>query len=312
MSRTPKTPEDWWSTAIVEMQPGTIRFRGYAIEELIGRVGFAEMVWLLTRGELPDRRKAELLEAALVAAVDHGPQAPSIAAARMAMTCGVGINNAMASAINMLGDVHGGAGEQCVALLQAIARRLDEAGASDGAAVKAAVAAEMTALAAAGVPDSLAGAKVYAENPSLISRSHFARHLVKTGRAPDVKSVFQSYLVKGKPGFVPHQWASLAQAVSWIRASGGIAVVAHPGRYNFSKPELHAFLAQFRDCGGAGIEVVTGSHSPEQYLEFARIAREFGLAASRGSDYHGKGESRADLGVLPQLPDDLKPVWHDW
>ncbi len=139
MSRTPKTPEDWWSTAIVEMQPGAIRFRGYAIEELIGRVGFAEMVWLLTRGELPDPRQAALLEAALVAAVDHGPQAPSIAAARMAMTCGVGINNAMASAINMLGDVHGGAGEQCVALLQAIARRLDDAGASDGAAVKAAV-----------------------------------------------------------------------------------------------------------------------------------------------------------------------------
>jgi len=168
------------------------------------------------------------------------------------------------------------------------------------------------ALAAAGVPDSFAGAKTYAENPSLISRSHFARHLVKTGLAPDVKSVFQRYLVKGKPGFVPHQWASLGDAVSWIRASGGIAVVAHPGRYNFSKPELHAFLAEFRDCGGAGIEVVTGSHSPEQYFEFARIAREFGFTASRGSDYHGKGESRADLGTLPQLPYDLKPVWHDW
>ena len=168
------------------------------------------------------------------------------------------------------------------------------------------------ALAAAGVPDSLAGAKAYAENPSLISRSHFARHLVKTGRAPDVKSVFQHYLVKGKPGFVPHRWASLGDAVSWIRASGGIAVVAHPGRYNFSKPQLHAFLAQFRDSGGAGIEVVTGSHSPEQYSEFARITREFGFTASRGSDYHGKGESRADLGALPQLPGDLKPVWHDW
>jgi len=168
------------------------------------------------------------------------------------------------------------------------------------------------ALAAAGVPDSLAGAKTYAENPSLISRSHFARHLVKTGRAPDVKSVFQRYLVKGKPGFVPHRWASLGDAVSWIRASGGIAVVAHPGRYNFSRPELHAFLSEFRDSGGAGIEVVTGSHSPEQYFEFARIAREFGFTASRGSDYHGKGESRADLGALPQLPDDLKPVWHDW
>ena len=168
------------------------------------------------------------------------------------------------------------------------------------------------ALAAAGVPDSLAGAKTYAENPGLISRSHFARHLVKTGRAPDVKSVFQRYLVKGKPGFVPHQWASLGDAVSWIRASGGIAVVAHPGRYQLPKPELHAFLAEFRDSGGAGIEVVTGSHSPEQYFEFARIAREFGFTASRGSDYHGKGESRADLGALPQLPDDLKPVWHDW
>jgi predicted metal-dependent phosphoesterase TrpH len=100
--------------------------------------------------------------------------------------------------------------------------------------------------------------------------------------------------------------------VNWIRASGGIAVVAHPGRYRFSKPELHAFLAQFRDSGGEGIEVVTGSHSPEQYVEFARISREFGLRASRGSDYHGKGESKADLGALPRLPDDLKPVWHDW
>src|SRR3954466_8924034 len=150
-SRATKTPEDWWSTSIIDMKPGAIRYRGYAVEELIGRVGFADMVYLMTRGELPHPDAAKLLEAALVSAVDHGPQAPSIAAARMAITCGVGINNAMASAINMLGDVHGGAGEQCVALLQAIARRLDDAGASDGVAVKAAVAAEMTALAGAGV-----------------------------------------------------------------------------------------------------------------------------------------------------------------
>ena len=168
------------------------------------------------------------------------------------------------------------------------------------------------ALAAAGVPDSLAGAKTYAENPNLISRSHFARHLVKSGLARNVKSVFQHYLVKGKPGFVQHEWASLADAVTWIRASGGIAVIAHPGRYGFSKSEMQAFVAQFRDCRGVGIEVVTGSHTPEQYVEFARVSREFGLLASRGSDYHGKGESRADLGDLPQLPDDLKPVWHDW
>src|SRR3954466_14621236 len=124
-SRATKTPEDWWSTSIIDMKPGAIRYRGYAVEELVGRIGFAEMVYLMTRGELPDPAAAKLLEAALVAAVDHGPQAPSIAAARMAMTCGVGINNAMACAINMLGDVHGGAGEQCVGLLNAIAARLE-------------------------------------------------------------------------------------------------------------------------------------------------------------------------------------------
>ena len=168
------------------------------------------------------------------------------------------------------------------------------------------------ALDAAGVAGSLAGARRYAENPNLISRSHFARYLAQTGRAPDVKSVFQRYLVAGKPGFVNHEWASLAQAVGWIRASGGVAVIAHPGRYKLPGAEMRALLAEFKDLGGAGIEVVTGSHAPDQYLEFARLAREFGLAASRGSDYHGKGESKADLGTLPPLPDDLKPVWHDW
>jgi hypothetical protein len=167
-------------------------------------------------------------------------------------------------------------------------------------------------LAAAGVPDALAGAQRYAENPELISRAHFARYLVEAGRAPDVKNVFQRYLVKDKPGYVPHQWAVLADAVNWIRASGGVAIIAHPGRYPFGRAEMREFFSEFRDCGGAGIEVVTGSHAPEQFLEFARAAREFGLLASRGSDYHGKGESRFDLGMLPSLPDDLKPVWHDW
>jgi len=142
--KTPKSPEEWWSTSIIDMKPGSIRIRGYAIEELIGRIGFAEMVYLMTRGELPDPAAAKLLEAALVAAVDHGPQAPSIAAARMAMTCGVGINNAMASAINMLGDVHGGAGEQCVTLLNAIAERLG--GDTTKQRVAEAVDAELRAL----------------------------------------------------------------------------------------------------------------------------------------------------------------------
>jgi citrate synthase len=124
----PRVP-DWWRTSIIDMRPGAIRFRGYAIEELTGRVGFAQMVWLMTRGELPDAGQARLLDAALVAGVDHGPQAPSIAIARMATTCGVGLNNAMASAVNVLGDVHGGAGEQAVQMFEDIARRQD-AGAS--------------------------------------------------------------------------------------------------------------------------------------------------------------------------------------
>jgi citrate synthase len=151
--RAKKSPEDWWSTSIIEMRPGVIRYRGYAIEELIGRVGFAEMVWLLTRGELPKSAHAKLLEAALVAAVDHGPQAPSIAIARMAITCGVGINNAMASAINVLGDVHGGAGEQCVAFYNRIASRIDRknGGAGNRQAIQAAVKAEMESLAQRGV-----------------------------------------------------------------------------------------------------------------------------------------------------------------
>jgi citrate synthase len=145
-----KTPEDWWSTAIIEMKPGMIRYRGYAVEDLIGRVSFAEMVHLMTRGELPHPEAAKLLEAALVAAVDHGPQAPSIAAARMAITCGVGINNAMASAINMLGDVHGGAGEQCVAFYNAIAARIGD-GPADERRLAEAVVAEIAALAQRGI-----------------------------------------------------------------------------------------------------------------------------------------------------------------
>ena len=145
-----QTPQDWWSTSIIDMKPGMIRYRGYAIEELIGCVGFADMVYLLTRGELPHPAAGKLLEAALVAAVDHGPQAPSIAAARMAITCGVGINNAMASAINMLGDVHGGAGEQCVTLYNAIAARMGSDVISEERLAEAAR-AEMKLLVEAGI-----------------------------------------------------------------------------------------------------------------------------------------------------------------
>jgi citrate synthase len=148
--RPEKTPQDWWATSIIEMRPGHIAMRGYAIEDLIGRVSYAEMVYLMTRGELPGREAAALLEAALVAAVDHGPQAPSIAVARIAATCGVGINNAMASAINTLGDVHGGAGEQCVALYGEIAAALPE-GEIDPEALHRAAGEAIDALAARGI-----------------------------------------------------------------------------------------------------------------------------------------------------------------
>jgi citrate synthase len=138
--------EEWWATSIIEMRPGMIRYRGYAIEDLIGRISFPAMIWLMLRGELPSEGQADLLGTALMAAVDHGPQAPSIAIARMAATCGVGINNAMASAINVLGDVHGGAGEQCVEIYQAIAARMD-----GGLALAAAVDAELAAVAERGI-----------------------------------------------------------------------------------------------------------------------------------------------------------------
>jgi len=125
MSAEQQRVSDWWRTSIIEMSPGVIRYRGYAIQDLIGRIGFAEMIWLMTRGELPSPSQGRLLDAALMSAVDHGPQAPSIAIARMAATCGVGLNNAIGSAVNVLGDVHGGAGEQAMELYQSIAARID-------------------------------------------------------------------------------------------------------------------------------------------------------------------------------------------
>ncbi|MFA5914346.1 MAG: 3',5'-nucleoside bisphosphate phosphatase [Burkholderiales bacterium] len=167
-------------------------------------------------------------------------------------------------------------------------------------------------LARVGIPGSLEGAYAYVDNPNLIGRTHFARFLVEKRYVSDVKSAFQHYLVSGKPGYVPHQWATLQDGLAYIKAGGGVAVLAHPGRYKLTRAEMRKFLGEFKDGGGAGIEVVTSSHSAEQFLEYAILAREFGLLASRGSDFHGPGESRIDLGMLPNLAADLKPVWHDW
>ena len=166
-------------------------------------------------------------------------------------------------------------------------------------------------LAKAGIMGAYEGAKAIAKQ-SIITRSHFAQFLVKNGHAKDVKTVFKKFIVKGKPGFVDHQWMSLQEAVELIIGAGGSAVIAHPGRYDLGKINMHLLMEEFRSYGGAAIEVVTGSHTVDQYQEFATIAHRFSLKASKGSDYHGYGVSHMEMGSLPDLPANCVPVWHDW
>ena len=165
------------------------------------------------------------------------------------------------------------------------------------------------ALEKVGVPGCFEGAMRFAENPTLISRAHFARHLVDSGVCKDVRSVFESYIVPGRPGYVDHRWVTVAEAVGWIVGAGGIAAVAHPGRYKFSRSEMRQLFDEFKQCGGQAIEVVSGSHSAENVNQCARWAREFDLMASCGSDFHGPEESYVDLGRIDPLPVGLMPVW---
>jgi predicted metal-dependent phosphoesterase TrpH len=160
-----------------------------------------------------------------------------------------------------------------------------------------------------GIPGAYEGALHFAGNPELISRTHFARYLVEQGVCRDTEEVFKKFLVENRPGFVPHQWATLDDAVAWIKAAGGVAVIAHPGRYNLSTLQMSELYEHFKEIGGLGIEVITGSHSPDQYATYGKIAQQYGFLASRGSDFHDPGESHIDLGTLPHLPDHLTPVW---
>jgi predicted metal-dependent phosphoesterase TrpH len=164
-------------------------------------------------------------------------------------------------------------------------------------------------LARVGIHGAYEGALQFVGNPELVSRTHFARFLVESGVCKDTHEVFRKYLIEGKPGYVPHRWASLKDAVRWITDAGGIAVVAHPARYKFTANEEYALFLEFKAHGGRAIEVVTGSHTPAEYVEYADKALEFDFAASRGSDFHSPGESHTDLGKLPLLPGQLKPVW---
>ena len=163
-----------------------------------------------------------------------------------------------------------------------------------------------------GIPNAFEGALPYAANPALISRTHFARFLIDNGHCNSMQMVFEKYLGDGKPVSVPMQWSTLEQAVGWILAAGGQAIVAHPGRYAYTPVQFDAFFSQFKDLGGTAIEVVTGSHTPDEYIEYAQVARHYGFMASCGSDFHGPKEGKLDLGHVPPLPADLKPVWHNW
>jgi predicted metal-dependent phosphoesterase TrpH len=167
-------------------------------------------------------------------------------------------------------------------------------------------------LAAAGIRGAYEGALQFAGNPDLLSRTHFARYIIQQGVCSSVNEVFKKYLTEGKPGYVPHRWASLKQAVTWIRGAGGIAVVAHPGRYKFSPLAFDEFMQEFKQVGGTGVEVVTGSHTPDQYDEYAQVANRYGMLASRGSDFHSPEESHVDIGALPPLHASLTPVWQGW
>lgn len=166
-------------------------------------------------------------------------------------------------------------------------------------------------LTKAGIEGSLEGAHQHAPE-GIISRTHFARFLIAEGHAKDMKSVFKRYLVKGKPGYVPHIWATLDEAVSWILGAGGMPVIAHPGRYDLGRTLLDALLTEFKLLGGVGVEVVSGCHHIDNYEQFTVLAEKFGLLASRGSDYHGPGHGYRDMGKLPDLPSRCQPVWQDW
>jgi 3',5'-nucleoside bisphosphate phosphatase len=164
-------------------------------------------------------------------------------------------------------------------------------------------------LAAVGIRGAYEGALRYAGNPELISRTHFARFLVESGVCKETHEVFRKFLTEGKPGFVPHRWAALGDAVRWIREAGGMAVIAHPARYDLNATQEYALFSEFKQHGGGAVEVVTGSHAPSEYPKYADLALEFGLAASRGSDFHSPDESHTDLGALPYLEGRLTPVW---
>jgi predicted metal-dependent phosphoesterase TrpH len=253
-------------------------------------------------------RRAHAHGVTLWALTDHdeiGGQAEARDAAQqlgMDYLCGVEISVTWASRTVHVVGLH--VDPACPALIDGLERT------RNGRAARAEAMGEQ--LATLGLPDTYEGALKYVSNPDMISRTHFARYLVDSGCCTSTQDAFTRYLGDGKPGYIAHRWAKLADAVKWIQAAGGEAIIAHPGRYEYTPLEFGALFGEFIDLGGKAIEVITGSHTPDQYAEYADVARRFGFEASRGSDFHAVGEGRVELGSLPPLPSDLKPVWERW
>ena len=259
---------------------------------------------LLTPAELVRRAHANGVE--LLAMTDHDELSGLAAAREEATACGLRMVNGVEISVSWRAD-------HTIHILgfdfDAANRQLIDGLASVRAGRDARAHKMSAELDKVGIHDAYDGALRYASNPALISRSHFARHIVEAGHAKNTSDVFDHWLAKGKPGYVTHVWATLEQAVGWIGNAGGIAVIAHPGRYRTTKKELKELVAEFKAAGGGGLEVLSGSQSRDDSLKVARLVREFDLLASRGSDYHGPGESWIDIGKMPPLPDDLNPVW---
>lgn len=241
-------------------------------------------LWALTdHDEIGGQARAAAAAAANGMAYLTGTEISVTFAAETVHIVGLGFDATSPLMIEGLAKTRGGRGERAMAM-------------SDG-------------LAKVGIKGAYEGALKFVGNPELISRTHFARFLVESGVCKDTYEVFRKYLTENKPGFVPHRWAALGDAVSWITQSGGVAVIAHPARYKFTPNEEFALFSEFKAHGGQGVEVVTGSHTAAEFVEYAQVAKEFDLSASRGSDFHSPDESRIDLGSLPMLPGGVTPIW---
>lgn len=250
-------------------------------------------------------RRAHANGVELMALTDHDELGGIEAAAAEAASCGIGFLPGVEISVSFVGETihivglgvdHRNPGlveglQSVRAGREARARRMSEA------------------LAQVGIVGAFEGARAFAANPAMVGRAHFARFLVASGLMPDVRTVFDHYLARGKPGFVPHEWASLEDAVGWIRGAGGVAVVAHPARYRLSGADMSRLFERFIVAGGEAVEVVSGAHSEAEMRRFATVARQRGLLASRASDFHGEQESPVDIGCCNPLPPDLVPVW---